>query len=188
VLLASPGAVGVEAVDGTEGWRLFVELAGDDAVCDADADWLARTATNGAGADASPAEGARIERALAEQVCVRPAADRLSVRVHVLPTRMESLCAELVDRGAAVVAAPAPGFAVANWRGGEANAGALRATEEAARRHDGTGFLLSVPEGIAVTDSFGLEPGVVALIAALKSRFDPAGILPAVEHGAVVYG
>jgi hypothetical protein len=95
----------------------------------------------------------------------------------VLPSRLNALALRLLDLGAAVVAAPLPGIAIATWRGAGASRASLDAASEAARKLEGAGLLLSAPPGLEARGAFAPTPGEARLIAGLKARFDPADVL-----------
>jgi glycolate oxidase FAD binding subunit len=157
-----------------QGWKLHVILEGDAAVCDADSSWLAEL-----DCEAVDDTATAIDSELMAHVLPGASADRLSVRLHVLPTRLHALAMRMLDLGAEVVAAPVPGLVIARWLGEAANPMTLAAVAEAVVRLDGTGCLLSAPPGLEPKGPLAPSAGARVLTASLRERFDPAGILGA---------
>jgi len=165
-------AVLADAAPGDAARWLVVELAGDAAAVEADAQAL------GQACGAVPFDPGVLEVVRAAQ-----AAGPLRVRVAGLPTRLPAAAARLREAGGELLVHAARGLAWARFpldgpddeRGADR---ALRAATAAAAEADGTRRLEEAPvaarEGREV---FGGAAGTLALERALKRSYDPAGIL-----------
>jgi len=165
-------AVLAEAAPGEAPRWLVVELAGDAAAVEADAEALAR------GCGAIPFEPGVIDLVRSAQ-----GAGPLCIRVAALPTRLPAAAELLREAGAQLLVHPARGVAWARFplEGPDDERGAdcaLRAASAAAARAEGVRRLEEAPvaarEGREV---FGGAAATLALERALKRQYDPAGLL-----------
>jgi len=167
--LRSPRAGGGEA-------SIAVELAGNAAAVDADADWMVRRL------EASPAPADAIDR-VREHQGELPGAGGLRFRISALPSRTPALLTALHDAGAETLSYPGLRLVYAGFdQGLVADA---RAAEQvfacvAAAAGDAQGGWLceAAPAWTkAGRDMHGDVAAVVPIFAALKQRFDPEQVL-----------
>jgi len=179
---ARAAALVVPAPMDGEAFDLILELAGDGPSVERDASWLAETF--GAG----PADPGALERVRAEQAST-PAGpgDRgsgLRFRISVLASRVEALLRALRAAGAALLAYPGLGLCYAGFALAEGDPRAVErafGSVTAAAREAGGSWILEEgpPWAKQGRDVFG-DPGeALPLMRALKSRFDPGGLLNA---------
>jgi glycolate oxidase FAD binding subunit len=182
-----PGARAVAVVDGAlapdlaadpvAGSRvrvLVAELAAEAPVVEAS---LARVAAD---LGAKPVPAHALERV--REVQGAPLGERgLRVRVDVLPARVRAAAQRLRDAGARLLVYPGAGLVFAFFElapdasGAEA---ALSAAGEAARAGGGGFVVEEAPLAVKrAHDVFGDPPGGLAIMRALKQKFDPEGIL-----------
>jgi glycolate oxidase FAD binding subunit len=174
---ASARAAALLASAATSEARLVVELAGDRASVERDAAWLANSL------GACETEPAALERVRALQAQT-PAGVGLRYRIAGLASRLDAALATLRDAGAAVLAYPGLGLLHVGFplsssdpRGVER---AFAACSSAARDAGGSWMLEEGPARAKQgRDVFGESAPLLPLVRALKSRFDPAGLLNA---------
>jgi glycolate oxidase FAD binding subunit len=173
-------------IGSADGWVLVAELAGDPAACAADAEWLANRCA------LEPDDATLIDRVGSLQA-TSPESTHLHARLHVLPSELAAAANALRAGGASVLAYPVPGVVHA-WLSAPDEledqaddvpqradwlSGALARIEAVRAAHRGTLFLEALPEWpcAAAHDVFG-DPGpALAIMRALKQRFDPGGVL-----------
>ena len=158
-----PGAAG--------GPRLVVELAGDEPSVARDEAWLRQEL----GAEETGAESLDAARAL-------QTATGLRFRIHCLASRMETALLALREAGATLLAYPGLGLLYALTRPAPDDPAAtqrsLQRAVELARAAGGSVVLEQAPvDARRGLDVFGGSEKLLPLHRALKSRFDPAGIL-----------
>ncbi len=162
--------------EGVAAFRVVVELAGDAASVEHDAAWLERR-LGAREVDAATLDGVR------ELQGQMPGAAGLRFRVAALPSRLPRTLGGLRAAGARLLAYPGLGLVYAGFAvsdpgdGAEVDAIFRRAARAAG---DGAGSYLceAAPDlAKAGRDVFGDVSGSLALIRALKSRFDPDGVL-----------
>ena len=156
--------------------RLVVELAGDARSVEGDAAWLAQQG------GARPAEVGALDRVRALQGA-RPGASRLRFRISALASRLEPALAQLCAVSANVLVYPGLGLLYADVslegeRDPEEVGAAFRRIARTARAAGG-GFACEAAPAWAKQgrDVFGEPPAALELMAALKRRFDPTGLL-----------
>ncbi len=163
LLAPEPGAAG--------GPRLVVELAGDEPSVARDEAWLRQEL----GAAETGAESLDAARAL-------QTATGLRFRIHCLASRMETALLALREAGATLLAYPGLGLLYALTRPAPDDPAAtqrsLQRAVELARAAGGSVVLEQAPvDARRGLDVFGGSEKLLPLHRALKSRFDPAGIL-----------
>jgi glycolate oxidase FAD binding subunit len=178
VVLVDPALAGRIDRDGPERGRrlLVVELGGAPEEVRRD-----RAALE-ARLELAQAEPGALERVGALQET--PEAERgLRLRVVVRPARMEAASAPLVRAGATLLAFPGAGLLFAGFPlfdGADELTvdAAWRAAREAARTGGGSFVLEAAPAWAkSGRDVFGEPPEALALMRAVKARFDPHGVL-----------
>jgi glycolate oxidase FAD binding subunit len=158
------------------GFLLVVELAGDEAAAARDA---ARLAAELGAVEGSPGAIARL-RALQGEA-FGPVG--LRFRLAVLPDRLDPASAALTEAGAELLLHPGSGLIFARFAlEPESDAArvdrAWSAVRRAARGGGGHAVLEAAPAWAKpVRDVFGDPPDAIALVRALKQRFDPARVL-----------
>ena len=165
-------AVLAEAAPGDAPRWLVIELAGDAAAVEADADALARER------GAVPFEPGVVALVRAAQ-----GAGPLRVRIAALPTRLPAAAARLREAGGELLVQPARGLLWARFalEGPDDERGvdrALRAATAAVHEADGARRIEEAPlvarEG---REAFGGAGATLGLERALKHQYDPGGIL-----------
>ena len=157
------------------GWLLVAELAGDDAAVSQDA---ARLGAELGAVEGSPGGIARLRALQGESF----GPIGLRFRLAVLPDRLSEVSAALARAGAAQLLYPGSGLVFARFALAEVDAAWVDRLWSAARRAARAGAGHAVLEAAPTwakhaRDVFG-EPGDgLAIARALKSRFDPAGVL-----------
>jgi glycolate oxidase FAD binding subunit len=172
VALASPAlaeAVAPGSGDGS-GWLLAAEYAGEAPLVARDADWLEGRLAR-LGSSATPADG------VIDRIGELQTTGDLRARMAVLPSRVEQACAPLSAAGIACVAHP--GLALVYAFAAAADSSAALATVDAAAAAVHADLLLeALPlPSKGSRDVFGDPGDRLPLLSALKSSFDPAGIL-----------
>jgi glycolate oxidase FAD binding subunit len=169
-----------------DGWLLVAELAGDAAACAADAEWLA-----GCGAT-EPDDASLIERVRSLQSASIEGRG-IHARLHLLPSALPAAASALRAEGAELMVYPVPGVLHA-WIAtpdvrvdgpGDASGYSpwlttvLDHLDALRRAHDGSLFIEALPDwsDASAHDVFGATGSSLALMRALKQRFDPADIL-----------
>ncbi len=174
VALVSPQlaeAVAPGSGDGSlPGWLLAAEYAGEAPLVARDADWLEGRLAR-LGSSATPADG------VIDRIGELQTTGDLRARMAVLPSRVEQACAPLSAAGMACVAHPglAPVYAFA---AAADSAEALATVDAAAAAVHADLLLEALPlPSKGSRDVFGDPGDRLPLLSALKSSFDPAGIL-----------
>jgi len=167
-------------VDDVADWLLVCELAGEPTTCERDARMLR-----------GRAEGDEVGDEALSAVRELPAGaspGALRARLQVTSAALPELCGRLAALGAGLVVHPVPGTVHALFESspssaeaGPPAAQALAAMQQMQRRHAGELIVESWPEGAerppeVFYGEMG-EPGALPLMRAIKSRFDPGGIL-----------
>lgn len=155
---------GCAVLAGPDGARLLWRLEGGAAE-------VAARAERAAGADCDPAEWDGVEASLYAE----PAPGALRVRLGARPSDTRALLAALADAAPAFPGIGLPGLGVAF---GDVPAAALAGLWAAAERARWQLRLEHAPPEVrARHDAFGPPPDALALMRALKQRFDPGGVL-----------
>jgi glycolate oxidase FAD binding subunit len=153
---------------------LVAELAGEAPVVEAS---LARVASE---LGARPAPAHALER-VRELQGAAPGGRGLRVRVDALCTRVPAAAQALRGAGARLLAYPGAGLVFGFFEPGPDAGGAevaLAAAREAARAGGGALLVEEAPLALKrVHDVFGDPPQGLAIMRALKQRFDPGGVL-----------
>jgi glycolate oxidase FAD binding subunit len=153
---------------------LVAELAEEAPVVEAS---LARLAAE---LGARPAPASALER-VREVQGAPPGEHGLRVRVDALPARLDAAAQRLRDAGSRLLVYPGAGlvFAFLDLPADADDAGAALAAARDAARAGGGGFVVEeAPLAVKrAHDAFGDPPGGLAIMRALKQRFDPRGIL-----------
>lgn len=153
-----------------ERFRLVVELAGDAAVVEREAEWLGDALAAG---DA-PADAIAAARAAQG---ARPGDSGLRFRVSALASRLREVATRLRQAGADLQVQPGRSVVYAFFDGADPGA-AFEAAAQAARAGGGTALLEDGPPAAKRDrDVFGAPGPELAIARALKQRFDPRGIL-----------
>jgi hypothetical protein len=160
-----------------EGIGLVLELAGDEPGVEQDAAWLAETF------GAEPAGPGALERVRALQAGT-PAEPGLRFRISALASRLEGVLEALRAAGATLLAYPGLGLCYAGFPLAEGDARALErafgSVAAAARDAEGSWILEEGPPAAKQgRDVFGNPSDALPLMRALKSSFDPGGVLNA---------
>jgi glycolate oxidase FAD binding subunit len=176
---ARAAALVVPAPPDGEAFDLLVELADDEPSVARDAAWLAETLA------AEPAAPGALDAVRVLQASTPgERGEGLRFRLSVLPSRLEPALATLRSAGARLLVYPGLGLCYAGFELGEGDPRALErafgSTQAAAREAGGSWILEEAPfSAKRGRDVFG-EPGdALPLMRALKSRFDPGGVLNA---------
>jgi glycolate oxidase FAD binding subunit len=156
--------------------RLVVELAGDARSVEHDAAWLEGQC------EARPVESGALDQVRALQAA-EPGSSGLRFRIDALPSHLEPALAQLCGVSATVLAYPGLGLlyaevALEGERQAEEVDAAFRRIARTARAAGG-GFVCEAapPWAKRGRDVFGEAPAALPLMAALKRRFDPDGVL-----------
>ena len=162
--------------------HLIVELAGDSASVERDADALSRDRFSRA-ADATALDAVR------SQQLSLPEASGLRIRIPSLPSQLAGCCDALLTAGSTVLAYPGLGFLLAGVElptsavsdsAVSAADTALAAASALAERSRGAYVVERAPLAAKRDrDVFGVRAAGVPLVRALKQRFDPDGVLAA---------
>jgi glycolate oxidase FAD binding subunit len=157
-------------------WRLVAELAGDAPGVERDFDWLC--AEHGA----RPAPDDAIDQ-IRERQAELPAPSGLRFRLGVLPSKLEAALAELRGHGASLLAYPGLQLLYASFALDEPSDErmvelAFREVARIARESGGDYVCEAAPSWAKVDrDMFGELGTAGAIVASLKQRFDPQGLL-----------
>jgi glycolate oxidase FAD binding subunit len=161
---------------GASGYLLVVELAGDAAPVE----WDRRTLAERVSADPAPSQMLERIRSLQGRM---PGDGGLRFRLAARPSCLSAVLEALERGGASVLAYPGAGvlyggFALRDPAGEAVPEEAWRCVAAAARQASG-GFVLEAAPHPAKEgrDVFGEGPANLALLRALKQRFDPDGVL-----------
>jgi glycolate oxidase FAD binding subunit len=161
---------------GHEGWRVVVELAGDELVVQRDFDWLR---TEYAAYEAPESAIDRLRELQAEI----PAPSGLRFRIGALPSRLEEALVGLQESGASLLAYPGLRLIYAGFPLTEPPAAnevdlAFRAVAKAAREAGGNYVCEAAPSWAKTgREMFGEIGAAGSIMRALKERFDPGGVL-----------
>jgi glycolate oxidase FAD binding subunit len=162
--------------DENGGLRAIVELAGDAAGVERDAERLARGVGAVAAADDAIDTVRRAQGAL-------PSPCGLRFRISALPSAQPDTLARLRDAGARILAQPGSnllyaGYALSDPDDADAAEAVFAGVARAAREAGGGWVCESAPASVKRgRDVFGDVSAVQPLIRALKQRFDPDGVL-----------
>ncbi len=164
------------ASNGTEGWKVVVEFAGDAPTVERDLACLREDHC------ASDATGKAIDQIRDLQVKV-PAPFGLRFRMGVLSSRLERTIVELRAGGASLLAYPGLQLVYASFSldalPAEREVEAIFRNVETVARSAGGGYVCeAAPAAIKVgRDMFGDLGASGSIVRALKQRFDPTGVL-----------
>jgi glycolate oxidase FAD binding subunit len=162
--------------NGHEGWRVVVELAGDEPVVRRDLDWL-RTEYA-----ANEAPESVIDR-LREQQAEISAPSGLRFRIGALPSRLEAALAGLQKCGASLLAHPGlrliyAGFPLSKPPAENEVDATFHAVAKVAREAGGNYVCEAAPSWAkSGRDMFGDTGAAGSIMRVLKERFDPGGVL-----------
>ena len=161
-----------------EVFDVVVELAGDEPGVARDAAWLAETF------GAEQAAPGALDRVRALQAGTPGQPPGLRFRISALPSRVEAALGALRDAGATLLAYPGLGLCYAGFALAEDDVQVLErafGSVAAAAREAGGSWILEEgpPSAKQGRDVFGEPSDVLPLMRALKSRFDPGGLLNA---------
>jgi glycolate oxidase FAD binding subunit len=177
---ALAAALAVPAELNREAFDLLLELAGDEPSVARDADWLVEMLS------AEPAAPGALDRVRALQASTlgEPGKPGLRFRISTLPSRVEAVLGALRAAGATLLAYPGLGLCYAGFPLAEDDTRALErgfGSVAAATREAGGSWILEEgpPRAKQGCDVFGDPSDALPLMRALKSRFDPGGVLNA---------
>jgi glycolate oxidase FAD binding subunit len=173
--LTSARAAAIRSSD-RDGWRLVVELAGDEPTVQRDLHWLR---TEYAAREAPESSIDRLRELQAEV----PAPSGLRFRFGALPSRLEEALVEIRKSGASILAYPGLRLIYARFALTEPPAesevdAAFHTIAKAARRAGGHYVCEAAPSWAKPgRDMFGEIGAAGSIMRALKERFDPGGVL-----------
>jgi len=183
---ARAAALMVPALLDGEAFDLVLEFAGDEPSVARDAAWLAETF------GAEQAAPGALDRVRAQQACTPGKPDKpdepdgtgLRFRISVLPSRVEAVLGALRAVDATLLAYPGLGLCYAGFPLAEDDVRGLErafGSVDAAVREAGGSWILEEgpPWAKQGRDVFGEASDALPLMRALKSRFDPGGLLNA---------
>ncbi len=177
---ARAAALTVPALPDGEAFDVVLELAGDEPSVMRDAAWLAETFGT---EQAAPGALDRL-RALQAGTPGQPGDAGLRFRISAFPSRVEAMLGALRAAGATLLAYPGLGLCYAGFALDEDDARVLErafGSVAAAAREAGGSWILEEGPPLAKQgrDVFGEPADTLPLMRALKSRFDPGGLLNA---------
>ena len=174
---ARAAALTVPAPPDGEAFDVVVEFAGDEPGVRRDAAWLAEMFC----AEQAPLRALDRVRALQAGTPGKPG---LRFRISALPSRVEAVLGAVRSAGATLLAYPGLGLCYASFALAEDDVQVLErafGSVAAAAREAGGSWVLEEgpPSAKQGRDVFGEPSDVLPLMRALKSRFDPGGLLNA---------